>query len=151
MASRILVCGSRTFTNRWPVHAMLQWCVPDPMVSADIPTIIEGGAKGADNIAKVWVCGDDKDKPCPPGPHRGHKLPYMMHEQYPADWEKYGKAAGPRRNADMLKRGEPDLVLAFLDKNRIASRGTNDMITKCEVAGVPVYMVQYIHGEHPSF
>lgn len=148
------MCGSRTLTNRFAIHAMLQAIVPDPMVSADIPTIIEGGAKGADLIAKQWVCGDDKDHddtPCPVMPHRGRKLPYIIHEQYPADWEKYGRAAGPRRNADMLRRGEPDLVLAFLDKNRIASRGTNDMITKCEVAGVPVYMVQYIHGERPSF
>lgn len=39
---------------------------------------------------------------------------------FPADWKKYGKAAGPIRNEEMINQN-PDLVLAFLAKN---SKGT---------------------------
>lgn len=33
--------------------------------------------------------------------------------EYKADWVKYGKRAGPIRNALMLKEQKPDLVVAF--------------------------------------
>lgn len=52
---------------------------------------------------------------------------------YPADWEKHGRAAGPIRNEKMLIVGTPDMVLAFP-----GGRGTADMIRKAEAAGLPV-------------
>ena len=37
----------------------------------------------------------------------------VNYTDYPVDWEKYGKAAGPIRNQQMIDKGKPDLVVAF--------------------------------------
>lgn len=60
---------------------------------------------------------------------------------YPADWEKYKRAAGPIRNRQMLevenKPDEPiDLVLAF-HNNIEESSGTADMLDCVVKAGLP--------------
>jgi hypothetical protein len=57
----------------------------------------------------------------------------------PADWTKYGKAAGPIRNQEMLDM-DPDLVLAFhsdLDN----SKGTKDMVARARKKGVKVIVI----------
>ncbi len=50
-----------------------------------------------------------------------------------ADWTTHGRAAGPIRNARMLAEYHPDLVIAFP-----GGRGTLDMVSKAERAGVAV-------------
>jgi hypothetical protein len=52
---------------------------------------------------------------------------------FPAQWDRYGEAAGPIRNAWMLEFGKPDLVVAFP-----GGRGTADMISKARKAGIEV-------------
>jgi ABC-type Fe3+-hydroxamate transport system substrate-binding protein len=52
-----------------------------------------------------------------------------------AEWEKYGKRAGPVRNRQMLEL-KPDGVVAF----DTGGPGTRDMITAAQEAGVPVYL-----------
>ena len=58
-------------------------------------------------------------------------------EEHPADWEKHGKSAGPKRNAEMIKR-EPSAVLAFTTRNSV---GTNDLIDKARKAGIEVTII----------
>ena len=82
--------------------------------------IIEGEAKGADTIA--WVVAD---------------ILGLAVERYPADWGSYGKAAGPRRNKQMLIEGKPDFVVWF-HKNITSSKGTANMISQAEAAGINV-------------
>ena len=54
-------------------------------------------------------------------------------ESYPADWAKYGRAAGPKRNQAMADAGA-DLCLAFPSRGR--SAGTWDMIRRAVAAGI---------------
>ena len=54
-------------------------------------------------------------------------------EEYKANWQLYGKGAGYRRNAEMLKEGKPDKVLAFK-----GGKGTLMMIGLAEKAGIEV-------------
>lgn len=61
-----------------------------------ITTIISGACRGADRLAVMWA-----------------KSVGVPVEEYPANWGRYGKAAGPIRNLQMLKDGKPDLVVAF--------------------------------------
>ena len=90
----------------------------------DSITFIEGGAKGADFLTRVWV------------KYRQIETDYFSFVEYPADWKTYGKRAGHIRNAQMLNEGKPDLVIAFP-----GGRGTQDMVDKATHAGVPVLEV----------
>lgn len=82
-------------------------------------TIIQGGATGADQLARYWA---DRN--------------FCQRITEPADWKAHGKAAGPIRNQRMLDEHKPDLVLAF-----DGGRGTADMIRRAEAAGIPVQRV----------
>lgn len=119
---RLLVCGSRTWTDYRRLRRTLEATVAQRQ--ADSVTIIEGGARGADRMA-------------------GH-LAYLHGwglEVYPARWEQQGRAAGVRRNARMLDRGRPDLVVAFTVGPLQHSRGTADMVRRARQAGVPVQLI----------
>ena len=63
----------------------------------------------------------------------------------PADWDQYGKAAGPIRNGQMLKKllkfkADKKLVLAF-HPDLSKSKGTKDMVTQARKAHVDVKVV----------
>lgn len=60
--------------------------------------------------------------------------------EFPADWKKYGRAAGPIRNTEMLVKGKPDLVIAF-HYNLDRSKGTKDMIQQSLNHGVDVIII----------
>lgn len=108
---RVLICGSRDWTEVEPIENVIAPLGPNDCV-------IAGGARGADRIAAQVAL----------------RLGVPL-EEYPADWEKYGKAAGPIRNREMLDRGRPDYVVAFPLGD---SRGTRDMIRQARAAGVRV-------------
>ena len=55
-------------------------------------------------------------------------------ERYPADWKNRGNAAGPERNARMVKSGA-SICLAFPTPQ---STGTWDCIHRAAAAGIPV-------------
>ncbi len=108
---RVLVCGSRNWKDGERILNIIK-TFPKGTV------IIEGGARGADTIAKLSAI---KCK--------------FEYEEYPAQWDKFGKSAGPIRNKQMLVEGKPELVLAFRMPN---ARGTQNMIDQATEAGVPV-------------
>lgn len=89
---RVLVCGGRDFNDL----EMLTATLDEIHKATPIEVIIHGDAKGADKLAGVWA--------------RDNSVPI---EKYPADWSKYGKSAGFRRNTQMLTEGKPDLVVAM--------------------------------------
>lgn len=119
---RVLVCGSRHFND----YSKL--CLEMDRISTEYDfdnrqpiTIIHGAARGADTLAGRYAeeCGFDV-------------------RAFPALWDKYGKSAGPIRNALMLSEGKPDLCIAFRGPN---SRGTQNMINQAEKAGVKTMVV----------
>lgn len=56
--------------------------------------------------------------------------------RYPADWDRYGKRAGPIRNSHMVTLEHPSICLAFIPQG-VLCRGTNDCIRKCARLHVP--------------
>jgi hypothetical protein len=114
--TRVLVCGGRDYDDWRRLHSVLQREFGDETI-----TIIEGGAIGADFLARVYA--------------KQYNLP---HEQYPADWAKDGKAGGSIRNQRMLDEGRPDYVIAFPGRT-----GTADMVRRAKKARVPVIEVKY--------
>lgn len=115
---RVLVCGGRDYTDHIRVTTVLSKLHSE----AGIDGVIEGGARGADRLAREWA-------------DRWH----VPVETYEADWENQGSFAGPARNRRMLDEGKPDLVIAFP-----GGRGTADMVRKARKAGVEV--VEISHG-----
>ncbi len=141
MAKRVLVCGGRDFgdlsiprdsplwfkrkTEYQLIHQTLSNLFP--VVQEDESTwlppagvcIISGKARGADTAAADWAV-----------------VNWTQLEEYPADWNKYGKRAGYIRNVQMLEEGKPDLVVAFP-----GVKGTAMMIDLAKKAGVEVIEV----------
>lgn len=112
----VLVTGDRNWPSKDIVWMALQ--------QQFITKVIEGCAHGADRFAEQWCAKFN-----------------VPDEHHPADWVKYGRPAGPIRNREMLAAG-PDIVLAFhpnLDK----SKGTKDMVTIAQKAGIPVLLYGY--------
>jgi hypothetical protein len=116
---RLLVCGSRDWTDREFLNRHLDWVFDRTPVSV----VIEGEARGADLMAADWAVS--------------HGIPV---ERYPADWEHYGKAAGPVRNQLMLDVGKPEYVVAFTP-DLGSSKGTADMVRRARKAGLPVLIL----------
>ena len=116
---RILVCGGRHFADRDLLARTLAPYKPDPPIAASEHKIIHGGASGADRLAREWceVFG----------------VPYR---EFPAEWNRHGRRAGPVRNQRMIDEGRPDLVIAFP-----GGRGTADMVWRARAAGIPVHEV----------
>jgi hypothetical protein len=110
---RVLVCGGRDYRNISAVRHALGAL----HAKRGITLIIEGGAKGADRLAREWAIANG--------------IPFETED---ADWKKYGKAAGPIRNGVMLAKYAPEGVVAFPGND-----GTADMVAKAEAAGLKVW------------
>lgn len=108
---RVLVCGGRDYRDVLTVGTTLGGI----HLNGGIDVIIEGGATGADDLARRYA-----------------EWQGIQVETYPADWT-LGKAAGPIRNRQMLEEGRPDLVVAFE-----GGAGTRNMVKQARRAGVRV-------------
>ena len=78
--------------------------------------IIEGGCRGADELAKAYC-----------------RARMVSHVQMRADWNRWGKSAGPRRNEEMIKLADGLVVVRFAD-----SRGSADVLSRAEAKGIPI-------------
>lgn len=115
MGLRVLVCGGRDFDYKNIIWEILISWHEGPR--GPITTLISGGARGVDTHAEFWA----------------EMYPEIPTDIYPAEWDKYGKSAGYKRNAQMLEEGKPDLVIAFP-----GGKGTAMMVKLAEAAGVEV-------------
>lgn len=121
MARRIIVCGGRDFSDRQLCFEVLD-CIRT--VDGEFE-IVSGHAKGADTFGEEYAEAN------------GVKVTIFK-----PDWKKYGKAAGPIRNGQMLAYALENnpLVIAFWNGK---SRGTKNMIEQARKAGAEVRVVGY--------
>lgn len=113
---KVLVCGGRTYAKAEKVFQNLNM-IHD---IEPITEIIEGGANGADRLARDWA--------------RAHKIPVRTFE---AQWATNGDKAGPLRNKQMLDEGKPWLVVAFP-----GGKGTMNMIGQARKAGIQLRIIE---------
>lgn len=99
---RIVIGGYRNFDNYEIFKNFVDLCIGD---KSEI-TILSGHCKGVDLMGERYA----KEK--------GFAL-----EIYPADWKKYGRAAGPIRNRQMVENA--DSVIAFVSET---ASGTKKLI-----------------------
>jgi len=113
---KLLVFGGRDFNDREAVFKALDKVDKKRTVYL----IVEGGATGADSLAREWAA------------ERG--ACWLTFPVSKKDWEKHGPAAGPMRNAEMLMLSAPDGAVQFP-----GGAGTADMRRRCDKAGVKVW------------
>lgn len=101
---KLAIVGSRGITNSRLLEEIIdEYLRPE----YEIIEVISGGAKGVDSLAEDWADSNGIDK-----------------RIFLADWKKYGKSAGYRRNHDIIKNS--DFVLVLWDGE---SRGTRHDIS----------------------
>lgn len=133
---RILVCGGRKYNNKQLVNITLDGL----QARHRYIHIIEGGATGADTLARNWAKEVGKIIPT-----------YVTYQTFKANWDDlsepcfakvrgskvYNALAGQKRNQQMLDEGKPDLVVAFP-----GGKGTADMIHRAKAADVKVIEIK---------
>ena len=121
---RVLVCGGRDYKDREKVYQILDDMCETYKVQIESYglCIIHGACHsgGADILAEDWA--------------KSRQVAYVGN---PAEWKKYGKAAGFRRNQSMLHRWRPELVIAFPGGN-----GTKNMMKLAKEVEVSVEKIK---------
>lgn len=112
---RLAIVGSRTFNDYEYLVKALHTLVQCSGFS--FTEVVSGGARGADSLAETYA--------------QYHGIPLKI---FPAEWDKYGKSAGYRRNELIVK--ECDVLVAFWDG---VSRGTKHSIDLAVKYNKPVF------------
>lgn len=111
----MIIAGSRSFKDYSLLCKTIDDLFPHPI------TIISGHARGADKLGEAYAQS------------KGYDVKVM-----PADWDRYGKSAGYKRNKNMADIS--DALVAFWDGK---SRGTMHMINLAKAKGLRVHVVRY--------
>ncbi len=121
---RLLVSGSRDFTDRKRLRLLLERCKPAVVIEGGQVTVVRhkraGGEVTEKRYGADWLAKQEAE---------ALGIPV---ETYKADWHFYRRAAGPVRNQRMLDEARPDRVAAF----PLGGRGTWDMVRRAREAGV---------------
>ena len=118
---RIIIAGGRDFND----SKLFEEKTTEILAQYEDIELVSGHARGADAMAEKYA--NDM----------GIRVKVM-----PAEWNKYGKAAGPIRNKQMLDYAleEVAVLIAFWDGS---SKGTKDMINRAREYGAKCHIVMY--------
>ena len=100
---KLIIAGSRTFIDYKKLKETCDLFLQD---QTDVEIVSGAYYKGADKLGEQYAT------------EKGFQL-----TKFPADWKRYKRAAGPKRNQQMANY--PDTLVAFWDGK---SRGTKNMI-----------------------
>lgn len=117
---RAIIAGSRDFYSPGIFNNVMSELLSD--IPDDDLEIVSGGCRGADKMGEEWA-----------------NFWNIKCTVFPADWNKYGKAAGPMRNEQMAKyasEADKGMLIAFPVG---VSRGTRNMIKTAERYGLEVH------------
>ena len=115
---RVIIAGSRNINDYNLVLAAIKHS------GFEISEVVSGGCLGVDQLGERWA--------------KENNIPI---KRFKADWEKYGKSAGPKRNLQMAKGADALIVVktAF-------SRGSLNMMGTATSMGLKVYKHPIIVG-----
>lgn len=127
--ARIIICGGRHFNDYERLESVMNEVMSKIEPWRDVIEIVSGHCEGADQLGEIYASN--------------HGLPCKV---FPAQWEKYGRAAGPIRNSEMVKyasEAEMPVVVAFRSPR---TKGTNDTVKKATKQGFKVFVFDYDKG-----
>lgn len=116
-AVRVAIVGSRNFNDTRLVASTMN----SVLEKYRITEVVSGGARGADTLGEQWA--------------KAHGIPTRV---FLADWNRYGRSAGFRRNHDII--AGCDMCVAFWDGQ---SRGTAHSISLARAARKRVLIIQF--------
>lgn len=112
---KTIIAGMRDFTDASEVYRAIK------LANITITEVVSGGATGVDAIGEQWAEENG-----------------LTVDRYPVtkdDWNKFGRSAGPRRNAEMATVAEA--LIAVWD---CKSKGTKNMIETALNQKLKVYV-----------
>ena len=123
---RVIIAGSRNAINAYQE-------VSEAIIASefDITEVVCGEGGNVDRAGRKWA--------------EDHNIPV---KSFPADWDQFGRAAGPKRNSKMAGYafGMDDDAKAFGDGGLIMlwdgrSTGTANMAANAAICGLQIYAV----------
>ncbi len=120
MMKRVVVAGGRDYNHYEDAVAFIDYCIQNIRHRYTL-VFVSGGCSGADALGERYAN------------EHGFQI-----EIYPAEWKKYGRRAGPKRNQKMAEMG--DYIICFWDGK---SRGTYSMIYHAKKLGKPIKIKRY--------
>ena len=115
MKKSIMIVGTRTYEDYKTFKKQVdEWLNYNVNLNEDIVEIVSGGARGVDSLAEKLANEEG-----------------FILKVFPADWNQYGKSAGPIRNRQMVEyiKEKDGVCLIFWDGQ---SRGTKNDIDLCK-------------------
>lgn len=114
---KVIIAGGRDFMD----FELLYTSCKKILGNKEVEEIVSGCAKGADRVGEKYA-----------------EFNKIQIKKFPAEWDKYGKAAGYRRNKDMAEYA--DALIAFWDGK---SKGTKHMIDLATANKLEVHVIKY--------
>jgi hypothetical protein len=114
---KVIIAGGRGFND----YETLKGFCDNALSNQEEVEIVSGTANGADKLGERYA----------------HENGYTI-KMFPADWDKYGKSAGYKRNAQMAEYA--DALIAFWDTK---SKGTKHMIDLAKRANLKIKIFRY--------
>lgn len=118
--SSVIIAGSRSIKDIKVVNQRMEEIRASQ--SLQIQEIVSGTAHGVDQLGEKWA--------------ESMNIPI---KRFPAEWDKYGKSAGFRRNKQMAKYA--DVLVAIWDGK---SKGTQHMIKVAQAMGLEVLVYEHV-------
>ena len=115
MIKRVAVAGCRQYENYEEAKEYIELCISEIRKKYTL-IFVSGGCRGADALGERYAAENG-----------------LKTEKYPADWEKYGRAAGPMRNKKIAEIS--DYIICFWDGQ---SKGTKSLLRFAEKSQKPV-------------
>jgi len=113
---KTIIAGSRTITDYEAVKNAIKWS------GFKITEVVSGHARGVDLLGEKWA--------------RENGIPIEPFPVTKEEWEDFGLAAGPIRNAKMAQYGEQ--LIAIQEGQ---SKGTANMIQLAKTQKLPIFLL----------
>ncbi len=117
MIKKLVIAGSRNFTDYNFFKEKVNICISRIKEEYEL-IILSGHCKGVDMMVEKYA-----------------KENNLQIEIFPAEWEKYGKSAGPKRNKIMVDNA--DFAIAFSS----GGKGTESLIKFAKQKGIPLKII----------
>ena len=123
---KAIVCGGRHFDNYDYLEITLDSIFEELDLDYENIEIVSGNCNGTDKLGEQYA-----------------KEHCIKTKVFPAEWKKYGRAAGPIRNEKMIEyisNSDLPVVIAFVSEN---SKGTLDTIKRANKRNLKTFIFEY--------